>query len=90
MSDSPSEKRDRSPASAIGLVFVVAVILRVWYVAEQLRSHFPSSMSSQWVDSTGTTQTITLSTSPGGSFDDFLVEYDRKLQGALRQFPRKP
>ncbi len=90
MSDSPSEKKDKSSASAVGLFIVVAVILRVWYVAEQLRLHHPSSMSSSWLDASGTEQTITLSTAPGRSYEEFLVEYKNALDEAQRKFPRKP
>lgn len=90
MSDSTSARTDRSIARSIGLFVVTAVILRVWYVAEQLRSHHASSMSSTWVDAHGNTHTISLSTAPGRPFSEFLVEFKVDLCDAQREFPRKP
>lgn len=91
MSVSTSPKTSEKPPILPFSVFVLAVVLtRVWYVAEQLRTHVPSNMSTHWMDASGRDHTITLSTSPGGSIEDFLVEYERALDKAQRQYPRKP
>jgi hypothetical protein len=91
MSDSGSKKTsDKPPVLALSIFVLAVVLVRVWVVAEQLRNHHPTCFSTRWVDVYGEEHTITLTTSPGSSFSEFLVQYQNSLNEALRTYPRKP
>lgn len=90
MSESSGTKTERGIGSSIFVLAVSVVLLRVWYVAEQLRTHHPSTHSTKWTDANGVDHTLTMTTSPGREFSEFLVEFDSALAKTQRQYPRKP
>lgn len=80
---------EKSPILAVSIFLLAVVLTRVWIVAEQLRTHCVSTLSTHWIDDRGAEHTITLSTTPGRTFNEFLNECDQALRESQITYPRK-